>query len=139
MTQHNNKEKNTMTTTKKLENFMAPNQLAVLNELLKGEEKEHFEEIVAELSETFETMPKSYEQDGKGDEAVAYLHYFKGGYDFYITEKDMCEEQHQAFGLVSGHVVELGYVSIIELQQNGVELDFYFTPTTIGELKKKHS
>lgn len=40
-----------------------------------------------------------YEQDGKGEEAIVTLHYFRGGMDWFITEKDMEPEQHQAFGL----------------------------------------
>ena len=61
--------------------------------------------------------------DGKGDDAVVYLHYFRGGMDWYITEKDMEEEQHQAFGLADlGYGGELGYISIQELIDNGVSL-----------------
>lgn len=49
----------------------------------------------------------------------------------------MLPEQHQAFGLVKMFETELGYISIVELcQQPTVELDFHFTPRTLGEIKK---
>jgi len=44
--------------------------------------------------------------------------------------------QHQAFGLASmGDDPELGYISICELIELGVELDLYFTPVPIGECR----
>ena len=121
-----------------LTNFLAPQQAAVLKDLIKGEEGKFFAEAVQQLEYRIKTMPQTYETDGQGDKAIAYLHYFKGGYDFYVTEKDQEAVQHQAFGLVSGHAVELGYISIEELKANNVEIDLHFEPTTIGELKKKH-
>ena len=81
-------------------------------------------------------MPETYGQDGMGDKAIAHLHYFKGSMDWYITEKDMEGEQLQAFGMVDmGYGPELGYISIAELVQNGIELDLHFTPMTLGEIK----
>jgi len=115
--------------------FVSPQQLKLMTELSRGEEGEFFIEKLLELAETVSTMPKTYEQDGKGDDAIAYLHYFRGGYDFYITEKDMEEEQYQAFGLVKMHVTELGYVSIVELMENNIEIDLHFEPTRVGDLK----
>jgi hypothetical protein len=93
-------------------------------------------------------MPKSYETDGQGDKAIAHLHYFAGGSDFYITEKDKGDgrdevpgQQHQAFGLsdVFGDGGELGYVSIAELIQHKVELDLYWTPRTLAEIRKERN
>ena len=57
-------------------------------------------------------MPKSYETEGQGKEAIVTLHYFTGSWDWYITEKDKEEEQLQAFGLVSGFEKEYGYTSV---------------------------
>ena len=81
-------------------------------------------------------MPETHEQDEKGDNAIAYLHCFKGNYDGYITEKDREGEQFQAFELAKIHVAEMGYISIVELMYCQVELDLHFTPTPICELKK---
>lgn len=63
-------------------------------------------------------MDKTYEQDGKGEESIAYLHYFRGSADWYILEKDSEPEQFQAFGWADlGGGGELGYISIIDLVQ----------------------
>jgi len=120
-----------------LTNFLAPQQAKVLKDLIKGEEGLFFAEKVQQLEYKIKTMPQTYETDGQGDKAIAHLHYFIGGCDWYITEKDMEDEQHQAFGLASIQEVELGYISIEELKTNNVEIDLHFEPTTIGELKKK--
>ena len=88
---------------------------------------------------TFETMPKTYEQGCKGDKAVAYLHYFVpyGKGDWWITERDIGKRQIQAFGLVNLFDVELGYISLEELQVSPyVELDFYWQPTTLAEIRE---
>jgi len=57
--------------------------------------------------------------------------------DWYITEKDMGDEQIQAFGLADLGMgfPELGYISIEELVENGVELDLHWTPKTLAEVK----
>ena len=129
-----------------LEKFISKSQLSCIESGLRGEEKNFFIGLVDSLSDTIKGMPYSYQTDGKGDKAIAYLHYFKGGYDCYVTERDMgmdggatIEEQIQAFGMVKMHGgdFELGYISIVELIANGIQLDFHFNPCTLGELKSK--
>ena len=122
---------------KTLNQFMNKAQAKVLADLVKGEEGEFFAEKIQQLEHTINIMPKSYETDGMGDEAVAHLHYFTAGCDWYITEKDMEAEQHQAFGLASIQCVELGYISIVELLSVGAELDLHYEPKTLGEIKKE--
>ena len=120
-----------------LNRFISYNQTSAIKEALKSEEGSFFTKMMVDLRTTINTMPKTYEQDGKGDNAIAYLHYFRGGSDFYITERDMEVEQSQAYGLANfGYGNELGYVSITELILNDVELDLYFEPTKIGKLRK---
>ena len=85
-------------------------------------------------------MPKTYEQDGKGDQAIVYLHYFAGGQaNAWITECDREPKQHQAFGLADlfGDGGEVGYISLVEWLSNNAELDFHFTRCTLGELRRK--
>ena len=81
-------------------------------------------------------MPITYEQDGKGNDAIIYLHYFDGSNDWFISEKDIGSEQIQAFGLVSldFNESELGYISIKELLENEIEFDLNWTPTKIKDL-----
>ena len=91
-----------------------------------------------ELGKLFETMPKTYEQDGFGDQAVVHLHYFLGRMNWYITERDIEDEQLQAFGLADlGQGGELGYICIQELIENGVELDLHWTPISLKAIKDK--
>lgn len=116
--------------------FTGNAQFQVMRAGLRGEESEHFLEKFMEFGKRIQAMPETYEQEGKGLKAVAYLHYFTGGCDWYITEKDMEAEQHQAFGLANlGYGGETGYISIVELLENGAELDLYFTPKTLAEVQ----
>lgn len=120
----------------RIRKFVGPAQLAAIGEGLEGEESKHFERKLEELTELFSTMPHTYQQDGKGDDAVVHLHYFLGGMDWYITERDMEVDQFQAFGYADlGYGGELGYISIQELIDNGVELDLYWEPKTLREVK----
>ena len=125
--------------TSDLRQFMPQSELACLRESCHGEEKQFFIVRMVELAALIYSMPKTYEQDGKGDQAIAYLHYFKGGGDWYITEKDADQDgegQIQAFGLADlGYGPELGYISIQELIENNVELDLHFTPCTLAKIK----
>ena len=98
-----------------------------------------FDALIEAAATTIAAMPVSYEQDGKGEEATAFLHYFNAGSDWYISEKDADGGVDQAFGLaiLNGDTdnAELGYISIRELVANGVELDLHFSPATLSELK----
>jgi len=114
--------------------FMSVSQIKALCDGLRGEESDFFFDKINELVNTFNTMPKSYEQDGKGEDAIVYLHYFSGSMDFHITERDMENEQHQAYGRANlGHGGALGYISLIELAANDIELDMYWEPTPLKD------
>lgn len=108
-------------------------------------ENEHAPEL-RQLAEAIKALPVSYEQEGKGNEAIVFLHYFTSSADWWITEKDTGsiddgpeDSQTQAFGLASmnGCDPEWGYISIRELCSTGsVELDFHFKPRTVREIKE---
>ena len=116
--------------------FVSEQQIQAMAEGANGEERTYFIDKILGMVNTFRTMPKTYEQDGKGDNAVVHLHYFLGDMDWYITERDMEDEQLQAFGLADlGYGGELGYISIEELKANNIELDLYWTPKTLSEVK----
>lgn len=120
--------------------FMSVSQMKAVSDSMRGEEKQFFIDKMVEMAGIISAMPETYGQDGKGDAAIAYLHYFMGGMDWYITEKDMEAEQLQAFGLADlGHGGELGYISIVELVGSGAELDFHFQQKTIGQITGKGS
>jgi len=125
--------------------YVPHRQAALLRQLAKGEEKTFFIEKVAELHAQINAMPKSYEQDGKGGDAIAHLHYFTGAADFYITERDagingdgdMSVPQMQAFGLADpfGNGGEMGYINLREIGNAGAELDLHFMPKPLRELR----
>ena len=121
--------------------FLSSMQLSVMGDLSRGEEGSFFLQKFIDLQSQISTMPKTWEQDGKGDAAIAYLHYFIGGCDWYITEKDMDGGIEQAFGyaILNGddECAELGSSSIQEITAYGAELDLHFTPCTLGEIKAK--
>ena len=127
--------------TDDLRPFMSRAQLSTIRSLAKGEEGDWFVARMVELAALIATMPKTYEQDGKGDQATAYLHYFRGNQDWYITERDIDQDgegQIQAFGLANlGYGGELGYISIAEVIKAGVELDLHFKPTTLAAINAK--
>lgn len=129
-----------------LRNFMPESQRVVLLGQLRGEEGEGIAEIVLNVVEQIKATPKTYETDGQ-ENKVAHLHYFRGGVDAWIVERDVGDdprtgdglgEQMQAYGFVTftGHKedAELGYVSIQDLIENNVELDLYWTPVGVREL-----
>ena len=129
-----------------LNQFIGKDQLAVLRHNCRGEEGEFFKKLLAELKATIAGMPVTYETDGQGDKAKAILHYFTRQSDWWITERDAGSPddevpgiQSQAFGFacLNGdyEMAELGYISIQELIEHGVELDLYYKPQTIGEIK----
>lgn len=124
--------------------FMPEAQRSVLLSTLEGEEGGHFVQLLTDLRARIETMPKTYETDGQGNDAVVHLHYFMGSIDAWITEKDAGVEgdpdltQSQAFGKIrlsrDPQGAELGYISIQELIDNRVELDLYWTPKKLSEV-----
>jgi len=85
-------------------------------------------------------VPKLYEQDGKGDDAIVYLKFFLQGHTWFLTELD--QETGQAFGKVFSQMCpegELGYFSMIELSQVkgtfcGVERDRHFKQTPLKDV-----
>lgn len=86
-------------------------------------------------------IPALYEQDGKGDDAIVYAHYFciANGWDWYATEYD--RNDRLFFGLVKGFETEYGYFSLDEFEETNkhygfpvIERDMYWKPRTIAEL-----
>lgn len=129
-----------------LSHFMPVGQRMVLLSQLEGEEGAGIADIVNKVTDTIATMASTHQADSRGDQAIAPLHYFFGAVEAWIVEKDIGNpargdvSQHQAFGLITldGAVesAELGYVSLEELISCGVELDLYWTPKTLAEIRK---
>lgn len=123
-----------------LQGFISMGQLRVITAGCRGEEGDYFRAKLTEYGERIAAMPKTYDQGDLGEQAVISLHYFIGGCDWYITERDIDEDgegQIQAFGLADlfGDGGEIGYISIPEILANGGELDLHFAPCTLAEVK----
>ena len=135
MTTTNNKTReDALDALRFLQGYMSQSQLAAIAAGMRGEERQHFFNKAVETERLIQTMPKTYEQDGAGVEAIAHLHYFLNGFDWYITERDMEREQLQAFGLACMGEEEMGYINIVELIRNGAELDLYFEPRSLKKI-----
>ena len=123
---------------------MGKSQKAAFNHLLKSEEKSAAFEIRKRIEAILNSMPHTYETEKKKLEEKYYLHFFRGGCDFYISELDISSKpdgedeigvpedfQWQMFGSANlGYGAELGYICLKELLDNGIELDFHFEPST---------
>jgi hypothetical protein len=124
-----------------LTKFIGRQQLAAMLQACNGEEGALFRKLKAELEERITAMHGPYETDGKPGADLAMLHCFDGSSDWWIVERDQEDEQKQAFGFacLNGDVqnAEMGYISIAELIEHGVELDLYYKPEPIPEIKAR--
>jgi len=92
-------------------------------------------------------IPKLYSQDGKGEDAIAYVKFFdpSGSWTWYASEgepdldEDGNEIDFRFFGLVYGYEKELGYFTLNQLAEVkgrfglGIERDKWFTPKPLKE------
>lgn len=119
--------------------FVSGMQSATIAEGFRGEESNYFMQKVVDLAELIDGMAKTYEQADKGDQAIVFLHYFHGDSHWFVTEKDVNGGVDQAYGYAILHgdeqCAELCYISIRELTRCNVELDLYFSPCTLAEVK----
>lgn len=117
--------------------IIGPHQRLVLRDYIQdSEESTFFCNKVDEVANIVADTPDLYSQDGAGEKVIVYLHYFNGNYDAWITELNL--GTRIAFGKASFNGVseaEYGYISLQELFDNNVELDLYWTPKPIGEVK----
>ena len=118
-----------------LKGFIGTAQRRVFVDLAFSGERQFFFDKMVELAGIVALMPATCETDGQGDQAIVHLHYFMGGCDWYITERDGETGQRQAFGKANlGHGAELGYISIVEVLACGAELDLYWAPRMLAEV-----
>lgn len=102
-----------------------------------------------DLKAALAATPDLYSQDGSED-AMVFAKFFtpSSSFTWYVTEFDPKEEL--CFGLVTSHIVpegELGYFSLQELLElkdpifkamPAVEVDLYFSPTLLSEVRASH-
>jgi hypothetical protein len=123
-----------------IRHFLSREQARTMRDLMDGEEGPYFQAKAREIAGIILGMPKTHETANDPD-PVAYLHYFNGGSDWYVFERDMYEEQLQAYcyACLNGWYdsAEVGLVSIEELCESGVELDLHWTPRPLSEVKEE--
>jgi hypothetical protein len=118
-------------------------QLAFINTACCKEEGAWFVAKREELINLFANMPFTYQQRENKltkEDNIIYAHYFRGGMDYYLCEKDIDsddEGQLQAYGLVYhvGGMPELGYFSIPELLNHNFEIDLHWEPKFVSQVK----
>jgi hypothetical protein len=104
--------------------------------VVKSSINEH-ENSIETLYNLMEIMPDYREQDAFGYSAFAILHYFYGGTDIYITEKEKDSPYAFSFTILNGDLqnAEWGSQSIDELTSiKPMQLDLYFTPRPLHEI-----
>ena len=99
-------------------------------------------DMLSNVVKAYKHIPSLYKQDGKGYNAVAYLHYFVGGADWWVTGYD--RSTGKMFGLSSlNNEWNLGYFNVSFFKNNDLspfqkpELDFYFKYQTLNEILEK--
>ena len=86
-------------------------------------------------------LPALYQTDGESDPTVQAKFFATwSSWTWYGIEFD---GEDIFFGLVYGHVAELGYFSLSELESGArklhqVERDYHFRPTPLSEVRELH-
>ena len=84
-----------------------------------------------------EIPPLHSTENKKPEDTTVHAHYFTpfSSWDWYITEYD---GKDTMYGLVKGHEVELGYISLKELRSQGwnVERDQHWSKKSLAQVMK---
>ena len=118
--------------SRKLREFMPKHQQSIVktwNEDLKWQ-------VLKPLEEQIHALPSS-QQSRSADDQIVYVHYFYGGSDWFVTERNG-KEYLFGYVILNGDSVmsELGGFGLEELTNHkGIELDFYWTPRYLSEAK----
>lgn len=122
-----------------LKEYIPPMELAALKEHAKGEEKEHFINLLSGIEKQINSMP-SYGAlcEKEAQDITIGMHYFGGATNFWIFELDQEEKIVMAFVCLSGDTwnAEIGSVYVPEiLEISFLELDLYWNErTTLKEV-----
>ena len=133
-----------------LVNFMPNAQRRALIAALRSEEGECIADLVLGAVRNIRATPLTYQTESvEMKDKVLHLHYFGGGIDAWIVERDVGDTpdqngegpQLQAYGKITlfgggWDEAEWGYISIADLIANGVELDFYWEAKTVKEMER---
>ena len=90
-------------------------------------------------AENLKNLPPLYAQDGKGQDAIAYVKFFTPDSNWTWFATEFSPEDGTFFGLVDGFEKELGYFTLQELQSAKgpmglpIERDMHFDPKPLKE------
>lgn len=138
---------------KGLKKMMPNHQQIAVKGIIADSGDDYIDSVLKPLENQIKSIPNIKAQEGKGNKAVVYAHYFLGGSDWYIIEWDR-DDRLFAYVILNGdeQMAELGYISLKELTsistnasvqfgsraksfKQGIELDFFWTEKTLGEVK----
>ena len=107
----------------------------------RGFEGDEVFTLLGQLNKNLNEIPPIYAQDGKGKNAIAYLHYFNSSSDRYITELDKDNLEGFGFTILNGDTqnAEFGYIPLTQFTQQkasywDLNLDLNFNPTTLNQV-----
>ncbi len=130
------RRKMTVNTLSTLRRFVPARQMNILNSMLRGEEREFFAEAMTELDFRWNDLPiiGTAGSDQPSDVAMATIHLFSPGADWWIVEKPAIPTE-PAFGIADLGFRELGYFELSEiLKLRNVEVDLHWTPKTVSQV-----
>lgn len=105
---------------------------------LAASKSKEMESVMQNVLESILNAPLIHNNTDK----LYHLHYFRGDTDVYISEIDFGTGiQDYGYVILNGdtQMAENGCVSIAELLKSGLELDYYFKPISLAEIKKSAS
>lgn len=90
-----------------------------------------------QIEKLLKTAP-AYSTEGQGDNVVCKAHFFNplGKGDWYVLEAFKEDNQIVFFGYVDLIYPELGYFSLNELMVNNMEMDLWWNPKSLREIKE---
>jgi len=97
--------------------------------------------LLNQVNRNIEQIPPLYAQDGKGKNAIAYLHYFNSSSDWYITELDKNTLEGFGFTILNGDTqnAEFGYIPLTMFTEKkasyfDLNLDLNFIPRPLNNI-----
>lgn len=112
------------------------NQLRVVNQNLRGEEKEYFQNLIKEIDRLAKDISDKRPEADSIMEYPVYFHYFYAGSDWLISEYYPKEGLFYGYVVLNGdtEMSEFGSIGIDDIaKSNRVEMDFHWKQKSIGE------
>ena len=123
--------------------FLSAQQWAGIAKAFRGSDAAHFMELAARIAARVRLMQKADDQEGQGAWATVQLRYFLSACDWYIVNLDPVAGVERAAGFVTREGASLDadpvIISVAELVACGAQLDLYFPPRSVGQLRAERA